>query len=272
MRIFVINLDRSPDRMLHMQKTFDDLGICFERLSAIDGNSLTSAQCDEVNPSKRMSKGEIACFLSHKKCWELIAAGDDDFGVVFEDDVHISPRLNDWLTILTWLPGGRSVIRFETFIHRRVWLSKRSELGVKGLYRLHSEHPGTAGYVISKKAASFYLDKSRAIDVAVDKFMFDPKVGVSLGVDVYQISPALCIQDQCFDRGLLDIDKKSLIDDDRLDFKNFLKINDRINYLGKIEREVYRIMRQLQSLCRNLVWRIFYGRVLRRVDFDADDD
>lgn len=36
-KIFVINLDRSPDRMIYMEKQLTALNLSFERINAIDG-------------------------------------------------------------------------------------------------------------------------------------------------------------------------------------------------------------------------------------------
>ena len=37
MKIYLINLDRHPDRLAHMRKQLD--GVAFERISAVDGSN-----------------------------------------------------------------------------------------------------------------------------------------------------------------------------------------------------------------------------------------
>ena len=46
---FVINLDRSPDRWLSINKQLTKLGINAERISAFDGNTLTHDEIKKFN-------------------------------------------------------------------------------------------------------------------------------------------------------------------------------------------------------------------------------
>ncbi|MEP2470662.1 glycosyltransferase family 25 protein [Roseobacter sp.] len=42
-----------------------------------------------------MRTSEIACFLSHRKCWQIIADGDAPYALVLEDDVAFVPSVFD---------------------------------------------------------------------------------------------------------------------------------------------------------------------------------
>lgn len=55
---FVINLDRSPDRWLSINKQLTKLGINAERISAFDGNTLTHDEIKKLTP-KLYSKWEF---------------------------------------------------------------------------------------------------------------------------------------------------------------------------------------------------------------------
>lgn len=75
---FVINLDRSPDRWLSINKQLTKLGINAERISAFDGNTLTHDEIKKLTPKlyskwefpREISSGEIGCYLSHLECWK----------------------------------------------------------------------------------------------------------------------------------------------------------------------------------------------------------
>ena len=41
MKVFLVNLDKRPDRLAFVSKQLDELGIPFERFAAIDGSKLT---------------------------------------------------------------------------------------------------------------------------------------------------------------------------------------------------------------------------------------
>ncbi|MDD0708854.1 glycosyltransferase family 25 protein, partial [Shigella sonnei] len=63
---------------------------------------------------------------------------------------------------------------------------------------LESEHCGTAGYIISREAMRFFLDRFavlpaeriKAVDLMMFTYFFDKE-----GMPVYQVSPALCTQE-----------------------------------------------------------------------------
>jgi glycosyl transferase family 25 len=93
LEVFVINLDRRPDRMDAMTKMLNGLKIKFERVSAIDGRSFNVWQ--HTNSLKTVfyhdlrmpTAGTIACYLSHRQVWEEIVSRNLHQAIIFEDDV-----------------------------------------------------------------------------------------------------------------------------------------------------------------------------------------
>lgn len=73
MRSYLINLDRSPERLERMSALFADMEVDFIRVSAIDGKKLTQQEIDGWLSGSgnfyRLGPGEIGCFLSHRRCW-----------------------------------------------------------------------------------------------------------------------------------------------------------------------------------------------------------
>jgi len=88
--LFLINLDDDDARLKTFEEALTDQSL-FKviRVPAVPGRYLPDAACAELSGSSNWArkKGEIGCFLSHVKVWELIAASDIEFGVVLEDDV-----------------------------------------------------------------------------------------------------------------------------------------------------------------------------------------
>lgn len=85
MECYVINLDRSPDRWEHMQKQLSTIGtqhtsLKIQRVVGVDGYKLTENEISfhqqsafslsKIACPRDLSKAEIGCYLSHKKCWE----------------------------------------------------------------------------------------------------------------------------------------------------------------------------------------------------------
>lgn len=93
LEVFVINLGRRPDRLDAMTKMLNELGIEFKRISAIDGKSYdvwketTRLKMAFYNYLRLPSKGMIACYLSHRLAWEVVARHQLKQAMIFEDDV-----------------------------------------------------------------------------------------------------------------------------------------------------------------------------------------
>ena len=113
-KIFVINLDRSPDRLAAIAAQLDALGLSFERIAALDGRTLSDEFIQEVSPRhivnrtyhRELGKAEIACSLSHKKAWQKIIDDDLDFAIVLEDDVELLDNFPEVFSLITDLPKG----------------------------------------------------------------------------------------------------------------------------------------------------------------------
>lgn len=97
LRVFLINLDRSTDRLARCSLLLDRLGVEWERVPGVDGRQLPAEQLAALNPHpapngewfRPLTPGEIGCFLSHLRCWQLIQEQDLDCGLVLEDDFDI---------------------------------------------------------------------------------------------------------------------------------------------------------------------------------------
>jgi GR25 family glycosyltransferase involved in LPS biosynthesis len=77
MRVFLINLDRRPDRLAAMKSQLDRLGIAFERFSAVDARTMDPAELSvpfaESGPLGALSPGDKGCTYSHIHIWRMIA-------------------------------------------------------------------------------------------------------------------------------------------------------------------------------------------------------
>jgi glycosyl transferase family 25 len=92
--VLLINLDRSTDRLARCTAILDGLGLSWERVPAVEGAKLDPAYLRALNPYpaphgewfRPLTAGELGCFLSHIKCWQLIADRGLDCAVILEDD------------------------------------------------------------------------------------------------------------------------------------------------------------------------------------------
>ena len=92
--IFVINLDGSTERLSKVEQELQKIGVSFERVSAVDGRIMTESErlqhySPELNASnyyKALTPGEIGCYLSHRKVWQLIVERALPAAIILEDD------------------------------------------------------------------------------------------------------------------------------------------------------------------------------------------
>jgi glycosyl transferase family 25 len=199
-KIYLINLNRATGRLAAMKKKFDDLGLAFERIEATDGRALSEDQKRAFAAARPRPNGwlpgAIGCFRSHYQAWTAIAEGDEDFGVVFEDDVHISAALPALLDGVGTYMESFDVLRLEATKHR-VLLANARTLHVAGinLVEVRSETWGAGAYVLPKRSAQLLLAEPTTRHSPVDFFLFDKGTSaIARRHRVYQAVPALCVQ------------------------------------------------------------------------------
>ncbi len=91
--IYIINLERSKDRLKLMMDQCDKDGLNCVRLEAIDGKNMDKDKYMYMIKNKNMKDNTIACFLSHMKSLQRFVESGEDYGVVLEDDVYIDKDL-----------------------------------------------------------------------------------------------------------------------------------------------------------------------------------
>ena len=98
--VFVLNLDRSPDRLAAVDAELRRHGIRYERLPAVDGKLLDTAQIRKVAPgfcSAFCTAGMLGCFLSHLNFGRTVVERGYDRAIILEDDVRIVDGYEDTL-------------------------------------------------------------------------------------------------------------------------------------------------------------------------------
>ena len=85
-KVFLINLDRSVDRLAHMQQQFDRLGMTVERVPAAEGLNIPAWMQSEFKGAHQLSPGEVGCYASHLMVAHKIVAERLPYAVALEDD------------------------------------------------------------------------------------------------------------------------------------------------------------------------------------------
>ena len=89
--IYVINLKDRTDRKFKIEDKLRKHGLTGKFVGAVNGAELDIKNLEEKGflniKRKLMKRGEIACYLSHIKCWFEILKSDSSMGLIFEDDI-----------------------------------------------------------------------------------------------------------------------------------------------------------------------------------------
>lgn len=93
--IFIINLDRKPERYDYVKEQLDSLGLFgYERISAVDGFQTERKDLAALGLKYEFTerRGLAGCAASHIKVWRHIAENKLDWSLILEDDAHFHPE------------------------------------------------------------------------------------------------------------------------------------------------------------------------------------
>jgi glycosyl transferase, family 25 len=190
MKIYLINLDRHPERLAHMRKQLD--GVAFERISAVDGSTRPAT-------IKGLTRFELACLESHRTAWRKFLASADRLACFLEDDVHVQPGFAALLNEAKW-PKDAHTVKLDTYF-QKVRLGERlSASGRRDIARLYTRHESAAAYILSRDGAARYLELTESASQPADYAVF-PNTPRRLGLNIYQLVPAIAIQDHLLKDG-----------------------------------------------------------------------
>lgn len=263
MKIYLINLDRAAERLSWFRQQIDGKGLDLIRVAAVDASRLDEAELDRwralSSGQKSLSPPEIGCMLSHRKVWELIVQGTDEWAFVAEDDIHLTADAPLFLRGANWIPKGADLVKAETFLNElemsaAVWGQPHGHQ----LRRLKSRHFGTAGYFISKKVAVQLLAYTAKHCEPVDLILFSRELGLLDELTVLQLSPAICVQHMAAPgvKTKAGSGLSSQIDGERLRFHRNHPKSVRLRGMARVWREIKRVGRDIMAPLRKAA-RIF---------------
>ncbi|MBS0355641.1 MAG: glycosyltransferase family 25 protein [Proteobacteria bacterium] len=151
MKIFVLNLERAVERRALMQQRLAELGLEAEFLPAIDGARVDRGSLP-AGAEQRLSNGELGCYLSHRRSWEIVVERGLALAVVLEDDVVLSPELPRVIAGIAGLDLPYDLVRLSS-------LGPVRGIPVAGLEDgrrliLPNKNPsGAQGYLVSQAGA-----------------------------------------------------------------------------------------------------------------------
>ncbi len=185
MKVYLINLDRHPHRLAHMRRQLGDVD--FVRVVAVDGT-----QSPETTTG--LTRFELSCLESHRRAWRLFLSGPDAYACFLEDDVHLRPDFASLVHEEAWIPIDAHSVKFDTYLQKVKLGERRTVYGGRQVAPLYTRHESSAAYVLSRAGAERYLELTRRPALPADYSLF-PKRPRRFGLHIYQLAPAVAIQD-----------------------------------------------------------------------------
>lgn len=179
MKAYVIHLERAASRRGQVEKIRESLPVLVEIVPAVDGAALSPEafgaryRRELFHPRYpfELRAGEIGCFLSHRKCWELIVASGDDGAVIVEDDVRIDTgEFSRLLPIVVQQAGRDAYVRFPVKARRELGQVLYETGGFKVISPV-TPGLGCQGQYVGREAARALLRATELFDRPVDSFL-----------------------------------------------------------------------------------------------------
>ena len=249
---YLINLDRSVQRLATMQGRLIDIGIDYQRISAIDGAQLSDAEflrhTGENRYYKPIRRGEVGCYLSHLKALETFLSTSSRYALIIEDDGVFQPGFGAVLREAIALRDATSdpllrwdVLKLNRSRRRRIDLATLGEEHWLVEYGL-SVPITTAAAVWTRQGAKTFLQSYRSSTRPIDCDLQHPW---EYGLTILSVHPPLVVQG----------DVASTIGNRK---------QSQSNPLAKLGYELKRLWPKMRSFGRRYGWGFIAGWIWRR--------
>ncbi|XCF07371.1 glycosyltransferase family 25 protein [Tamlana crocina] len=197
---YLINLDRSKDRLERMEKEFEKSGIHkFERIRAVDARNLKDTDYTLKNRYDRnLVPGEIGCFLSHIKTMQTFLKSSFRFAIIIEDDAKL--EINYKRTV------EKSIEIYDSLPEKHQWdvlklkNGKRRSINVQQLDETYfigacgtSIPISTLGAIWTRKGAEKFLKKTLKNGIPIIKRPIDCELqhAWNFNLRIYNLLPSV---------------------------------------------------------------------------------
>jgi GR25 family glycosyltransferase involved in LPS biosynthesis len=193
---YYINLDRVPERASFIEKQVETLGLHsqLQRMSATD--ALTMPQQSGYLPKQwgprwEMTASEIACFISHRRCWATIVKKNLQHAVIMEDDIIISADLDLAVRdIVQCASQDFDVVKLDGVPQVRRFGPPMTISRNRHLREILQVTASASCYLVSYLGAKKLLSESTHFCNHLDDFVFSPRKGRK----IFQLEPSVAVQ------------------------------------------------------------------------------
>jgi glycosyl transferase family 25 len=155
-KVFLINLDKSAERLSYMRQQAAKAGLAFERIAGVVGCNVPVWLSSEF-VAGCLTPGEVGCYASHLTVAQQIVARGLTHAVVLEDDVELTP---DFMTVveeaIEAAPKGWDYIHLSSVFKKSIVVAADLASG-HSLVRYTQWPANAAAYIVSNRGARKWL-------------------------------------------------------------------------------------------------------------------
>lgn len=192
MKVFLVNLDKNPERLAAADAQLRKLGVEYERFPAVYGADLPKAEKRQaVNRfrwwcavGRPVRDGEIGCALSHYALYRRMNEEKLPYACILEDDVVLDERFPKQLQrVAAWLnPDQPQVVLLSDHTYKR-----HAEEGIfPAQADMYAE-----GYILTAPAAQALLRANLPMQTPCDHWGRWVRSGA---IQLYHAYPTVCSQ------------------------------------------------------------------------------
>jgi glycosyl transferase, family 25 len=171
--VYLINMDRAENRRMKMEARLTDAGLAYERVPAIDGQTLTfpipefSERSYRLLHGRRWLPAEVGCYLSHVECAKRLLETQAEYALILEDDVAFGDTMVDAINAAIPHQDCWDILRLTTVNSGRRFPIRNLGNG-HWLAMCLTREKGAGAYIINRKAAEWIAHRLLPIRVAYD--------------------------------------------------------------------------------------------------------
>lgn len=219
----VVNLEKDISRWMDLSKRFEDsFSFMPQRVVGVyAAEQLSDVDLQKLRPNKEFpplypresTVGEVGCFLSHRKCWQLFLESEADWALVMEDDVYFTRKAKGFVESTDWIPSGVDVCQICSYKpEAEEYFVDDDSLDLGGdFFLIKARSPisyGTQAYWINRKAARLAVEMSQRITGPVDHFLFNQFGPFCQALNVTSLTPFVVYQDEARNGSLLTSERR----------------------------------------------------------------
>lgn len=190
--IYIINLDRRPDRLTNITKQLKELKLLFIRFSAFDGKQLTEGDKNyyvsesgkkESREGLKLTNGAIGLGITlHKLCSSCIE--DKDEIIILEDDAVLE---DDFINKFIDMKKQLKDIDYDmVYLGHHTIDKKKLEKKTKNIYKIDGQINGTFGLLMKPSACKKIIEEVFPLNWQIDTAIYMNK-----NIQKYVVEPPL---------------------------------------------------------------------------------